>query len=90
MIKLGVPLLFVLAGCTSIELGTPVAYPSACNYDKECLRNLDAQTLHYLGHTGAATRLMCAKPELKEVLGERCSEESLQSGSLPPFSPTLY
>lgn len=81
-------LLSLLSGCMSVDLGRPVAYPSACNGDRECLRNLDAQTLHYLGHTGAATKMMCEKPEVRKVLGDICLEE--QSSSLPPFSPNLY
>jgi len=65
-------LLLPLAGCMSIDMGTPIAFTSACNGDMHCQRNLNAQTLHYLGHQHAATELMCADKYVQEVLDEEC------------------
>lgn len=55
------PIFFLLAGCAdNITLPTPVSYPSACPAgDEKCQRNLDAQTLHYIGESDAAVALMC-------------------------------
>lgn len=56
----------------SVDMGTPISFPSACWGDKECQRNLDAQTLYYLGHQSAATELMCNSKRVQEVLGSEC------------------
>ena len=65
-----IPLVFLLSGCLSVDMGTPVSFPSACRGDTHCQRNLNAQTLHYLGHQYAATELMCGDKKVKEVLEE--------------------
>lgn len=71
MIRL-VPLVFLLSGCLSVDMGTPVLYPSVCSGDLHCQRNLNAQTLHYLGHQYAATELMCSDKNVKEVMEDEC------------------
>ena len=65
-------LILPLAGCMQVDMGTPIAFPSACWGDKECQRNLDAQTLYYLGHQSAATSLMCNSSSVREVMGDEC------------------
>lgn len=65
---------FLLAGCgTTFHMPAPVAYPGACPPEnRECQRNADAQTLHYIGETDAARRLMCADSDLAFHMGEGC------------------
>ena len=67
-------LVLPLAGCMNVDMGTPVSFPSACWGDKECQRNLDAQTLHYLGHQSAATELMCNSSSVREVMSDECGK----------------
>lgn len=68
------PLLIIsallLAGCAdSITLPTPVAYASACPAeDKKCQRNLDAQTLHYIGESDAAVALLCQDKDIQSYI----------------------
>ena len=64
---------FLLAGCESvIQMPAPVAYSGACpKDDSKCQRNLDAQTLHYIGESDAAVMLLCQNKELRQVI-ESC------------------
>jgi len=73
------PLLLLLCSCgPTIVMERPIAYPSSCPAgDLGCERNLNAQTLAYIGHREAATALMCEVEEIKKVL-EECG-----SGSSP-------
>lgn len=64
--------IILLSGCMTVDMGTPVSFPSACWGDKDCQRNLNAQTLHYLGHNSAALELMCSDTAVKEVMKEKC------------------
>ncbi len=66
----------LLAGCESTQFHMPdfVAYPSACpagNY--KCQRNLDAQTLRYIGDEEGAAKLMCVDMTLRQHM-ELCGE----------------
>ena len=65
-----------ITGCMNIDMGTPISFPSACWGDVKCQRNLDAQTLHYLGHQSAATELMCTDSSVREVMGDKCGNVS--------------
>jgi len=60
------PILFIVAGCAeTITLPTPIAYSNACPpSDVKCQRNLDAQTLHYIGESDAAVMLLCQDKEI--------------------------
>jgi hypothetical protein len=72
------PILFILAGCAEkITMPTPVVYPSACPAgDEKCQRNLDAQTLHYIGESDAAVMLLCQDKELSLFM-ETCGIPSV-------------
>ena len=63
-----IPTLFLLGGCNV----TPLVFPSACNGDTFCEKNLNAQTLHYLGYKSAATDIMCSDRRVREVMEEEC------------------
>ena len=72
MILRVLPVLFV-AGCGTIHMPAPFAFSSACpEGDVKCQRNLDAQTLKYIGETEAALRLMCTDEEIREAVGDKC------------------
>ena len=66
------PFVLLLSGCMSVDMGTPVSFPSACWGDINCQRNLNAQTLHYLGHSIAATELMCEDHTVRNVMEDEC------------------
>ena len=51
---------------------TVVNYPSVCSSDETCKRNQNAQTLNQLGHTEAATALICEDPAVADLLGDKC------------------
>lgn len=51
---------------------TPLVFPSACGGDNFCERNLNAQTLHYLGHKSAALDLMCDDKSVQKVMVDEC------------------
>ena len=66
MIRL-LPIMLV-AGCT-FQMPAPLAFTGACpDGDKKCQRNLDAQTLAYIGENEAATKLMCMDQELEPYI----------------------
>ena len=61
----------VLTNCVRTE----VVYSNACPSDSDtvvCQRNQNAKTLMELGHTEAATQLMCSDPDLRDILGDAC------------------
>jgi hypothetical protein len=54
-------------------MAAPVAYTNACPLGNDaCQRNLDAQTLSYIGQRNAAMVLMCQDPALSEALLGSC------------------
>jgi hypothetical protein len=62
--------LTVLSACSPVI----IQYPSVCvDDDKECQRNLNAQTLSYIGQHKAATQLLCMDLELNTLLGDDCA-----------------
>jgi len=44
--------------------------------DTVCERNLNAQTLAYIGHKDAATKLMCQDAKVEKVMVEECGNYS--------------
>jgi len=52
---------------------TVVSYPSVCNSDKTCERNQNAKILNDLGHTEAATALVCEDHSVADLLGDKCT-----------------
>lgn len=70
--RLLIPLLLILlSGCTT----TVINHPSVCpGGDKKCQRNLDAQTLSFIGQGEAALKLMCLDADLFDVLDEECQK----------------
>ena len=70
-------LLTTTACIPEIHVDTPIAFPSSCPFgDTACERNLNAQTLAYIGHKDAATKLMCNDPNVQKVLVEECGNYS--------------
>jgi hypothetical protein len=70
----------LLSACGSIHMPAPVAYSGACpKEDYKCQRNLDAQTLSYIGEKEAAVRLMCEEPKLRNIMGSKCANLLQQS-----------
>jgi len=69
-----ITLLFLLGACSPVMvMDTPIAYPSSCPAgDNSCERNLNAQTLAYIGHKEAATALMCEDPRVRKVMVDEC------------------
>lgn len=68
--------ILLLLGCTTEQVVTNYAFPSSClSGDKDCERNLNAQTLAYIGHKKAATELMCTDKDIRKVL-EECGNNS--------------
>lgn len=63
-------LFLALSACTTVN--QPVAYTAACGGDEMCQRNLNAQTLKYIGEGDAAARLMCQDPTLSPIMGDVC------------------
>lgn len=63
--------------CMSITTAcstSSVVLPSSCPaHDAKCQRNLDAQTLTYIGQKDAALQLMCSDPDLRDVIGDDCT-----------------
>jgi len=60
--------IFVLTACGTIT------YTASCNPgDNVCQRNQNAQTLAIIGHTEAATQLMCEDSDIRDTLGESCA-----------------
>lgn len=63
--------------CMSITTAcstSSVVLPSSCPAnDAKCQRNLDAQTLTYIGQKDAALQLMCSDPDLRDVIGDDCT-----------------
>lgn len=77
------PLLATMSACGTINMPAPVAYSGACPHeDYKCQRNLDAQTLKYLGEDDAAVALMCEDIGLRAVMGSRCADLSLSPSEL--------
>lgn len=68
-----IPTLLLLSACAeTITMPTPVSYSGACPAgDYKCQRNLDAQTLHYIGESDAAVALLCQDKDLS-LLIESC------------------
>jgi len=70
--KLGLALV-ILTGITTACSNSSVVMPLSCpTGDANCQRNLDAQTLSYIGQDEAALKLMCLDPSLFDVLSEEC------------------
>lgn len=69
MIK-ALPILFIIAGCAeTITMPAPIAYSAACpDGDYKCQRNLDAQTLHYIGESDAAVMLLCQDKDIQQYI----------------------
>ena len=62
-----------LAGITTACSTSSVVMPLSCPAgNAKCQRNLDAQTLSYIGQSAAALKLMCMDTDLSEVLAEEC------------------
>lgn len=66
--------ILLLAGCSpTVEMAAPVAYTNACPLGNDaCQRNLDAQTLAYIGQPDAALRLMCLDNNLANKVQDTC------------------
>jgi hypothetical protein len=63
-----IPVVLLLAGCNTIT------YTASCRPgDAVCQRNQNAQTLAIIGHTEAATQLMCEDSDIRNTLGESCA-----------------
>ena len=68
--------IILLAGCTTVQ--TPIMYSGACpTGDRECQRNRNAETLHYLGQSDAALELMCDDLDVLKALGDKCGMQSV-------------
>lgn len=63
--------MLLLTGCYNVDV-TPLVYPSACAGDDFCERNLNAQTLHYLGYQSAAVDIMCSDNRVRKVMVDEC------------------
>lgn len=62
-----------LAGITTACSNSSVVMPLSCPVGNvDCQRNLDAQTLSYIGQGEAALKLMCLDPTLFDILSEEC------------------
>ena len=70
-------LALLLLGSITISCSTSsIVLPMSCPKDnKKCQRNLDAQTLSYIGQDKAAVQLMCSDPDLRDTIGEDCNSE---------------
>jgi hypothetical protein len=67
--------LVALTGITTACSNSSVVMPLSCPLgDIKCQRNIDAQTLSYIGREKAALKLMCMDPKLFEMLTEECTE----------------
>jgi len=76
MIKF-IPIILLVGCAKTITVPTPIAYTGACPAeDQKCQRNLDAQTLHYIGESDAAVMLLCQDPELSRFM-ETCGIPSV-------------
>jgi hypothetical protein len=66
-------LVLMLGACSPVvQMPAPIAFPGACpEGDGKCQRNLDAQTLHYIGESDAAVMLMCQDKEVGRFI-ESC------------------
>jgi hypothetical protein len=72
--KLGLAFV-VLTGITTACSNSSVVMPLSCPIgNAKCQRNLDAQTLSYIGQSEAALKLMCLDPALFDVLAEECTK----------------
>ena len=71
-------LLTTTACIPEIYVDTPIAFPSSVVLmgDTVCERNLNAQTLAYIGHKDAATKLMCQDYKVEKVMVEECGNYS--------------
>lgn len=77
-----VALCSLVTACGTINMPAPIAYSGACPADDyKCQRNLDAQTLKYLGEDKAAVALMCEDLKVRAVMGSKCANTPLLSGS---------
>jgi len=71
--KLTVALMLCLSITTSCS-NSSVVMPLSCPpSNKKCQRNLDAQTLSYIGQPEAALQLMCSDPDLRITIGDDCA-----------------
>jgi hypothetical protein len=62
-----------LAGITTACSNSSVVMPLSCPVGNvDCQRNLDAQTLSYIGQGEAALKLMCLDTTLFDILSEEC------------------
>jgi hypothetical protein len=62
-----------LAGITTACSNSSVVMPLSCPVGNvDCQRNLDAQTLSYIGQGEAALKLMCLDSTLFDILSEEC------------------
>jgi hypothetical protein len=70
--KLGLALV-ALTGITTACSNSSVVMPLSCPVGNvDCQRNLDAQTLSYIGQGEAALKLMCLDSTLFDILSEEC------------------
>lgn len=64
----------ICMGITTACSNSNVVLPSSCPAnDSKCQRNLDAQTLTYIGQKDAALQLMCSDPDLRGIIGDDCA-----------------
>ena len=77
-LALATTLLLTTTACIpEIYVDTPIAFPSSCPHgDTVCERNLNAQTLAYIGHKDAALKLMCQDYKEEKVMVEECGNYS--------------
>jgi len=77
-LALATTLLLTTTACIpEIYVDTPIAFPSSCPMgDTVCERNLNAQTLAYIGHKDAALKLMCQDYKVEKVMVEECGKYS--------------
>ena len=69
--------IFLVAGCSTIEMPAPLSFPSACGGDKACETRKNAETLSAMGYTDAGLVLMCADDQVQAVLEKlgQCGHE---------------
>ena len=70
-------LLLLPMGCASIDMPSPISYPSVCMGEITCEARKNAETLSTLGYDNAALVIMCQDADIRRVLEMECKSDAL-------------
>ena len=70
-------LLLLPMGCASIDMPSPISYPSVCMGEMKCEARKNAETLSAMGYTNAALVIMCQDADIRRVLEMECKSDAL-------------